>query len=78
MVADPAMRAILAAFPALCAASLGLPFAAGWVIGGSWHAALAALLWAGLVRVVTLQGFFNLSTWLIAIAGSAVLFLPTT
>ena len=35
--------------------SLGLPFAAGWAIGGSWHAALAALLWAGLVRVTLLQ-----------------------
>jgi len=30
MVADPAMRAFSAAFPALCAVSLGLPFAAGW------------------------------------------------
>jgi stearoyl-CoA desaturase (Delta-9 desaturase) len=48
---DPAMRAVSAAFPAWCAVSLGLPFAAGWAIGGIWHAALAALLWAGLVRV---------------------------
>jgi hypothetical protein len=30
MVADPAMRAVSAAFPAWCAVSLGLPFAAGW------------------------------------------------
>ena len=37
MVADPAMRTISAAFPALCAVSLGLPFALGWAIGGSWH-----------------------------------------
>ena len=29
MVADPAMRAVSAAFPALCAVSLGLPFGAG-------------------------------------------------
>jgi stearoyl-CoA desaturase (delta-9 desaturase) len=55
LAADPAMRAISAAFPGLCAVSLGLPFAAGWAIGGSWHAALAALLWAGLVRVTLLQ-----------------------
>jgi stearoyl-CoA desaturase (delta-9 desaturase) len=55
MAADPAMRAISAAFPALCAASLGLPFVLGWVIGGSWHTALTALLWAGLVRVAVLQ-----------------------
>jgi stearoyl-CoA desaturase (delta-9 desaturase) len=55
LVADPALRAISAAFPALCVVSLGLPFAAGWAIGGSWHTALAALLWAGLVRVTLLQ-----------------------
>ena len=55
MMADPAMRAVSAAFPALCAASLALPFGAGWLIGGTWRAALAALLWAGLVRVAVLQ-----------------------
>ncbi len=55
MVADPAMRAVSSAFPALCAVSLGLPFALGWAIGGSWRTALAALLWAGLVRVALLQ-----------------------
>ena len=54
MTADPAMRAVSAAFPALCAVSLGLPFALGWAIGG-WHGALTALLWAGLVRVTLLQ-----------------------
>jgi stearoyl-CoA desaturase (Delta-9 desaturase) len=43
MAADPAMRAVSAAFPALCAASLALPFAAGWLIGGTWRTALAAL-----------------------------------
>jgi len=55
MLADSAMRTIARAFPALCAASLALPCAAGWVIGGTWQAALAALLWAGLVRVFLLQ-----------------------
>ena len=55
MVADPAMRAVSAAFPALCALSLALPFAAGWLIGGTWRTALGALLWAGLVRVAVLQ-----------------------
>jgi len=54
MTADPAMRAVSAAFPALCAVSLGLPFGLGWAIGG-WHGALTALLWAGLVRVTLLQ-----------------------
>jgi stearoyl-CoA desaturase (delta-9 desaturase) len=55
LAADPAMRAISAAFPALCLVSLGLPFAAGWAIGGSWRTALGTLLWAGLVRVTLLQ-----------------------
>jgi len=54
-LADPAMRAVSAAFPALCAVSLGVPFAAGWLIGGTWKAAMAALLWAGLARVALLQ-----------------------
>ena len=55
MLADPAMRVISAGFPALCVASLALPFAAGWMIGGTWRTALTALLWAGLVRVAVLQ-----------------------
>jgi stearoyl-CoA desaturase (delta-9 desaturase) len=55
MLADPAMRMVSSGFPALCAVSLALPFAAGWVIGGTWHAALITLLWAGLVRVAVLQ-----------------------
>jgi stearoyl-CoA desaturase (Delta-9 desaturase) len=55
LAADPAMRAVSAAFPALCLVSLGLPFAAGWAIGGSWRTALGTLLWAGLVRVTLLQ-----------------------
>ncbi len=54
MLADPAMRAVSAAFPALCAVSLGVPFAVGWALGG-WPAALTALLWGGLVRVTLLQ-----------------------
>ncbi len=55
LVADPAMRAVTKAFPALCVASLALPAAAGWLIGGSWRAALGAFLWAGLARVALLQ-----------------------
>jgi fatty-acid desaturase len=55
MLADPAMRVISAAFPALCAVSLALPFGAGWLTGGTWRTALTALLWAGLVRVAVLQ-----------------------
>jgi len=55
MTADRSMRVISAAFPALCALSLALPFGAGWLIGGSWRTALLGLLWAGLVRVTVLQ-----------------------
>jgi stearoyl-CoA desaturase (Delta-9 desaturase) len=55
LTADPAMRAVSAAFPALCALSLALPFGAGWLIGGTWRTALLGLLWAGLVRVTVLQ-----------------------
>jgi stearoyl-CoA desaturase (Delta-9 desaturase) len=54
MLADPAMRAVSAAFPALCAVSLAAPFGIGWAIGGL-RGALLALLWAGLVRVFLLQ-----------------------
>ena len=46
LLADPAMRMISRGFPVLSAVSLALPFAAGWMIGGTWRAALAALLWA--------------------------------
>jgi stearoyl-CoA desaturase (delta-9 desaturase) len=55
LMADPAMRRISAAFPALCGLSLALPFAAGWAIGGTWQAAVTALVWAGLVRIAVLQ-----------------------
>lgn len=54
MLADRAMRTISRAFPALCAASLAVPFAIGWAIDGI-RGALLALLWAGLVRIFLLQ-----------------------
>jgi stearoyl-CoA desaturase (delta-9 desaturase) len=54
MLADPVMRKVTSAFPALCVASLALPFAAGWAIGGARDAVLA-LVWAGLVRIFVLQ-----------------------
>jgi stearoyl-CoA desaturase (Delta-9 desaturase) len=55
MMADRAMRVVSGAFPALCVASLAIPFGLGWAIGGSLQAALAALIWAGLVRICLLQ-----------------------
>jgi hypothetical protein len=39
MVADPAMRAISAAFPCVVAVSIGPPFAAGWATGSGWRGA---------------------------------------
>ena len=56
LLADRSTRIVSRTFPALCVASLALPFAAGWAIGGgSLRAALTALLWAGLVRIALLQ-----------------------
>jgi stearoyl-CoA desaturase (Delta-9 desaturase) len=55
LLADPAMRAVSTAFPALSVLSLAVPFGLGWAIGGTADAALTALLWAGLVRVTLLQ-----------------------
>ena len=55
LLADPAIRAVSNAFPALSVLSLAVPFGLGWAIGGTAYAALTALLWAGLVRVTLLQ-----------------------
>src|SRR6478736_3628771 len=55
MLACRSMQRVSRAFPALCAVSLVLPFAAGWALGGTWLTALLALVWAGLVRVFLLQ-----------------------
>jgi stearoyl-CoA desaturase (delta-9 desaturase) len=55
LTVDRAMRAVSASFPALCVASLAIPFGLGWAIGGSLQAAVGALIWAGLVRICLLQ-----------------------
>jgi len=55
ILASRPMRRVSDAFPALCAVSLALPLAAGWALGGTWQAALLALVWGGLVRVFLLQ-----------------------
>jgi stearoyl-CoA desaturase (delta-9 desaturase) len=55
LLADPAMTRVASAFPALCAVSLLLPFAAGCAIGGDLRSGLTAFLWAGLVRVLVLH-----------------------
>ncbi|SED98151.1 stearoyl-CoA desaturase (delta-9 desaturase) [Streptomyces sp. 2231.1] len=55
LLADRDIRAVCRAFPALCVLTLALPFAVGWLIGGSWVSALTALLGAGLVRIALLH-----------------------
>ena len=37
------------------ALTLGLPFLAGYLVGGSWQRGLEALVWAGLVRIFLFQ-----------------------
>ncbi len=52
LVEDPGMRRINRSFPWIALASLGIPFLLGLALsGGSLAAALAALLWGGLVRI---------------------------
>ncbi len=55
MMDDPGMKLINRLFPLIVLASLAIPFAAGWVLGGTLAAALTALLWGGLVRVFLLH-----------------------
>jgi stearoyl-CoA desaturase (Delta-9 desaturase) len=49
--ADRTLRVLDRAFPASCAVSLGLPMLLGWLVTGTLHGALTALVWGGLVRV---------------------------
>jgi stearoyl-CoA desaturase (delta-9 desaturase) len=45
------MRRINRSFPLIVLATLAIPFAAGWVWGGTIGDGAEALLWAGLVRI---------------------------
>jgi stearoyl-CoA desaturase (delta-9 desaturase) len=51
LAADPVMRRINRGFPVIVYFSLALPFAAGWIWGGTLSDGLEAMLWAGLVRI---------------------------
>ena len=55
LMKDRTMRAIDRLFPVWAALGLLVPFALGWLIGGSLGVALTTLLWAGLVRVLLLH-----------------------
>jgi stearoyl-CoA desaturase (delta-9 desaturase) len=52
---DRGMRAISAAFPAIVALGLAIPFAAGLLVTGTLAGGLLGLLWGGLVRVFLLH-----------------------
>jgi stearoyl-CoA desaturase (delta-9 desaturase) len=51
LASDPGMRRIHRAFPVIVYFTLAIPFAAGWVWGGTLEDGLEALLWAGFVRI---------------------------
>jgi stearoyl-CoA desaturase (delta-9 desaturase) len=59
MLADPDIRMINKLFPVACVVTLGLPFALGWLLGGTFGAAWTALLWAGIIRI----GLLHHMTW---------------
>jgi stearoyl-CoA desaturase (delta-9 desaturase) len=51
LASELGMRRINKAFPVIVYFTLAIPFAAGWIWGGSLAAGLEALLWAGFVRI---------------------------
>jgi stearoyl-CoA desaturase (delta-9 desaturase) len=55
LIKDRVMRVIDTLFGLWVTISLAIPFALGWIIGGSLTTALTAFLWGGLVRVFLLH-----------------------
>src|SRR6195256_45045 len=55
LMEDPGMRRINRSFELIVLAGLVIPFALGFLIGGTLTAALTALLWGGLVRIFLLH-----------------------
>ncbi len=55
LLKDPMIRFVDRTFVVWVLAGLAVPFGLGWVIGGSFHAALTGLLWGGLVRMFLLH-----------------------
>jgi stearoyl-CoA desaturase (delta-9 desaturase) len=56
---DPGMRAIQRRFVWIVVASLAIPFALGWLLGGTLVGGLTGMLWGGLVRIF----FVHHVTW---------------
>jgi stearoyl-CoA desaturase (delta-9 desaturase) len=55
LVKDATIRRVDRWFPAWALLGLLIPFLAGWLIGGTLHAGLTALVWGGLVRIFLLH-----------------------
>jgi len=55
LVKDRGLRVIDKLFGFWATLSFAIPFAVGWIVGGTLTAALTALLWGGLVRVFLLH-----------------------
>jgi stearoyl-CoA desaturase (delta-9 desaturase) len=55
MMGDPDVVLISRLFPLLAVASFAIPFGLGWLWSGNLTGALAALLWAGVIRVALLH-----------------------
>ena len=59
IVGDRDLRVINTLFPVLTVMTFALPFALGWLFGGTLAAATSALFWAGVIRV----GLLHHMTW---------------
>jgi stearoyl-CoA desaturase (Delta-9 desaturase) len=55
LLKDRVLRVVDKSFLVWAALGLAIPFALGWIVGGSLGTALTALLWGGLVRVFLLH-----------------------
>ena len=55
LLADPVVRFVDRWFFGWVLLGLAMPFALGWLIGGSLHSALTGLLWGGAVRMLVLH-----------------------
>jgi stearoyl-CoA desaturase (delta-9 desaturase) len=57
LIKDPVISWVDRTFLLWATLGLFVPFAAGWIIGGTFFAGVTGLLWGGLVRVFVLHHF---------------------